>query len=178
MNRRVVISGCSGGGKSTLISELRRRNCCVVDKPGRLIVREQLDMGGAALPWVDPVGFLWQVLARAKADAAESDDAMMFFDRGMVDAALGLEHLTGVRAETLLVGCPRYDRLVFLAPPWPEIYVTDAERRHGFEDAAAEFERLLTGYRRLGYEIALLPRSSVSTRADFVLSTVGGTSRE
>jgi hypothetical protein len=35
MNRFVVISGCSGGGKSTLLAELARRGQAVVEEPGR-----------------------------------------------------------------------------------------------------------------------------------------------
>ncbi len=35
MDRFVVISGCSGGGKSTLISELSRRGYDVVEEHGR-----------------------------------------------------------------------------------------------------------------------------------------------
>jgi hypothetical protein len=36
----VVISGCSGGGKSTLLDELGRRRYAVVAEPGRRIVQE------------------------------------------------------------------------------------------------------------------------------------------
>jgi predicted ATPase len=53
MDRFVVISGCSGGGKSTLLAELRGRGYAVVEEPGRRIVREELEGRGAALPWVD-----------------------------------------------------------------------------------------------------------------------------
>jgi predicted ATPase len=37
----VVISGCSGGGKSTLLAELARRGFGVVEEPGRRIIREE-----------------------------------------------------------------------------------------------------------------------------------------
>lgn len=110
-------------------------------------------------------------MAIAKLNRARCEDALTFFDRGLVDAALGLEHLTGVSAEALLLECPRYDRLVFLAPPWPEIFVTDAERRHGFDEAVSEYERLVTGFPRLGYEVVALPKTSVAARTDFVLAT-------
>jgi predicted ATPase len=43
----VVISGCSGGGKSTLIAELGRRGYPVVEEPGRRIVKEELASGGS-----------------------------------------------------------------------------------------------------------------------------------
>ena len=42
MNRFVVISGCSSGGKSTLVVELGRRGYAVVEEPGRRIVKEEL----------------------------------------------------------------------------------------------------------------------------------------
>ena len=41
MDRFVVISGCSGGGKSTLLAESGRRGYAVVEEPGRRIVQNQ-----------------------------------------------------------------------------------------------------------------------------------------
>jgi predicted ATPase len=38
LDRFVVISGCSGGGKSTLLAELARRGYRTVEEPGRRIV--------------------------------------------------------------------------------------------------------------------------------------------
>ena len=54
--------------------------------------------------------------------------------------------------------------------------MTDAERRHGFAFAVAEYERLLDVYPSLGYEVTILPKVGVSERADFVLSKLGGPS--
>ena len=50
MDRFVVISGCSGGGKSTLLAELGRRGHSTVEEPGRRIVAQELQQGGRALP--------------------------------------------------------------------------------------------------------------------------------
>jgi predicted ATPase len=66
----------------------------------------------------------------------------------------------------------RYHRRVFFAPPWPEIYATDAERRHGLDSALVEYDRLLRVYPSLGYEVITLPKVGVSERADFVLHTL------
>jgi predicted ATPase len=41
-DRFVVISGCSGGGKSTLLAELVGRGYAAVEEPGRRIVEEEL----------------------------------------------------------------------------------------------------------------------------------------
>ncbi|HEY6332971.1 MAG TPA: AAA family ATPase, partial [Blastocatellia bacterium] len=52
-NQFVMISGCSGGGKSALIGELARRGYRVFHEPGRQIVKEQVHIDGPALPWSD-----------------------------------------------------------------------------------------------------------------------------
>jgi len=55
VGRFVVISGCSGGGKSTLLAELGSHGYATVEEPGRRIVKEELKAGGPALPWVDEI---------------------------------------------------------------------------------------------------------------------------
>src|SRR3546814_6718924 len=58
----------------------------------------------------------------------------VFFDRGLIDAAAALEFATG-RPVLQKFAPERFNRRVFMTPPWPEIYVTDADRRHGLEEA-------------------------------------------
>jgi predicted ATPase len=176
VNRFVILSGCSGGGKSTLLEELRRRGHAVVAEPGRRVVAEQLREGGIGLPWLDPVGFLQRVLALAQADydAASAANGWVFFDRGVIDAAAGLHHLTGEPDPAELARHYRHHRRVFLVPPWREIHVTDAERRHGMDEAIAEYHRLASTYPALGYEVAVLPKVSVAARADMLLAALAG----
>lgn len=174
MNRFVVISGCSGGGKSTLLTELHRRGHAVIEEPGRRIVKEELAGQGSALPWMDMAAFTRRAIATAIADrdAASAIDGWVFFDRGLIDAASGLQHITGEPVLEQLGQTDRYHRRVFMAPPWPEIYVTDQEQRHEVDDAFAEYARLLEVYASLGYEIFILPKAGVAERADFVLDTL------
>jgi predicted ATPase len=176
MERFIVISGCSSGGKSTLVAELRRRGHAVVEEPGRRIVNEEMKRQGFALPWVDAVAFARRAMALALSDLKSATALMgwVFFDRSWIDAASALEHLTGEQILMRLAQTHRYHRRVFLAPPWPEIYVTDAERHHGFDVAAREYSRLVEAYSTIGYEVQVLPKVGVSLRADLVLSTLPG----
>src|SRR5580698_11366292 len=57
MDRFIVISGCSGGGKSTLLSELKRRGHAVMEEPGRRIIADELQGSGQALPWINLTAF-------------------------------------------------------------------------------------------------------------------------
>ncbi|GFO80862.1 MAG: ATPase [Methyloceanibacter sp.] len=175
MRRFVVISGCSGGGKSALLEELRRRGHAVVEEPGRRVVKEELGGDGSALPWVDAETFARRILDMALADRekARALQGWVFFDRGLIDAAAALEHATGEPAVTEFGAAHRFHPRVFLAPPWPEIYETDGERRHDFSAATDEYLRLLDIYVRLGYETTILPKIAVTVRAEFVLDSLG-----
>ncbi|MGQ9365645.1 AAA family ATPase [Azospirillum sp. ST 5-10] len=172
MERFVVVSGCSGGGKSTLLAALARRGFPVVEEPGRRIVADEAGRGGSALPWVDMAAFARRAIALALDDrvSAAAHGGRVFFDRGVVDAAAALQHCTGEPALETLGRRHRYHRRVFLTPPWPEIWRNDAERRHGFAAAVDEYDRLLAAYAVLDYEVCVLPKVRVEERADHLLA--------
>ncbi|MDQ1186802.1 AAA family ATPase [Agrobacterium larrymoorei] len=174
MDKLVILSGCSGGGKSTLLSELSKRGCATVEEPGRRVVEQQLKAGGTALPWVDLKAFLHQAVAIAEQDyaAAREKSDFSIFDRSLIDAASALRQLGDDDWYDRLRNEFRYAKIVFLTPPWPEIYVTDNERRHGFQDAVEEYERLRRDYGELGYDVVILPKTDIEDRVEFVLKAL------
>lgn len=178
MERFVVITGCSGSGKSTLLEELAGRGYHTVEEPGRRIIAEERRNNGTALPWCDLAAFARRaidlaVMDRTRLAAAVKGNAWVFFDRGLVDAAVALQHATGAPALDLRARECRYHRLVFMSPPWPEIYAKDDDRQHDLTSAVAEYERLLRSYPKLGYEVVTLPKAPVGERADFILRSLG-----
>lgn len=174
MDRFIILSGCSGGGKSTLLAELARRGFATVEEPGRRIVLEETRNGGTALPWIDIEAFARRAIAMALEDRQNAPPkGPVFFDRSLVDAASALRHVSGDTFIETLRHAHRYNRLVFLTPPWPEIYRGDDERRHDFDAAVEEYQRLLRDYDTLGYDIVVLPKSGVQERADFILARIG-----
>jgi predicted ATPase len=172
---RIVISGCSGGGKSTLLAELARRGHRTFAEPGRDIVKAELASGGDALPWTNPQRFAERCIALAIEHLKSSEnDARAFFDRSLIDAVSALEHMRVPVPDTArrAVKARPYARRVFMAPPWRELFATDAERRHSYQDAEAEFERLLASYAKLGHETMLIPKRPVVERADFIMGAI------
>lgn len=168
--RRIVISGCSGGGKSTLLTALAARGYQTFEEPGRRVVREGIN------PAEDILGFATRAaeLAAEDFDAASPADTS-FFDRSVVDAVAALERSDiplPPTLQTLATRC-RYDSPVFLTPPWPDIYETDAERQHSLDDAMAEYDDLCRAYPAQGYETIILPKASVAARTEFVLRSLG-----
>lgn len=167
----VIISGCSGGGKSTLIAELARRGQGVVEEPARRILAEDKRRDGNALPLANAQAFARRTLAMSIADH-KAARGLTFFDRGIVDAAVAMT-ASGDGRPAQEIANYRYD-LVVLAPPWPEIYKNDEDRRHSFEKALRDYERVRSAYVSAGYAPIVLPRASVADRADFLLTKALG----
>lgn len=174
LSGHVVITGCSGGGKSALLEELSRRGHVTVPEPGRRVVQEEMARDGEALPWKDLPAFARRAMDMAARDLERVRGlaGWVFFDRGLIDAASALAHSGGGPLSILLPAPGPYFRTVFLAPPWEEIYHPDKERRHGFEGALQEYQRLVEVYPTYGHELVALPKTSVTERADFVLNTL------
>jgi predicted ATPase len=164
----IVISGCSGGGKSTLISELKSLGFFVVKEPGREIVKVQTKKEGSALPWKDLDKFLEKALEKNISNYKSIvTNKLVFFDRSIVDTIISFDSDSAfVKAAKKY----RYNKNVFLAPPWKEIYKTDKERKHSFSEAKSEYKRLVKNYKELGYEIITLPKVSVKKRIEFILN--------
>ncbi|MDF1634224.1 AAA family ATPase [Mycoplana sp. MJR14] len=172
--RFFLLSGCSGGGKSTLLAALQEQGHLAFEEPGRQVVKAQMLIDGPGLPWRDQALFaeLCVFCAVEQMETAAGSTGPVFFDRGIVDAVaffdyLGREvpaHLE--RAAQLL----RYNATVFLTPPWRAIYAGDNERRHSYEEAVAQYHASLKTFARFGYRPVELPRASVGERVDFVLA--------
>lgn len=175
-DRLFVVSGCSGSGKSTLIAALAEHGESVVTEPGRQIVKDELERGGDGLPWANAQRFI-NLCAEQSIRDFDRQAALpcrTFFDRSFIDVASAVEWTGLVSPESLTVALrsKRYARLVFISEPWEVLFQPDAERRHPFSEAVAEYERLVPAYRRHGYEIVFIPQTPVPERVAFVLSVV------
>ncbi|HLX38005.1 MAG TPA: AAA family ATPase [Candidatus Binataceae bacterium] len=173
----VVISGCSGGGKSSLMHELAARGYRVFAEPGRQVVKEQNFIGGDGIPSKDTRKFVELCISRTMHNMiiAANTTSYVFFDRSIVDNINGLMRMPGGAPAYMLTALEkfRYARKVFMTPPWPELFRTDAERTHSYEVAIAEYETLGPVYERLGHEVIVLPKVAVKERVDFILRELG-----
>ena len=171
--RRILITGCSAGGKSTLLSTLAARGWQVAPEPGRRIVEAATGPDDPTLPWNDMASFARAALTLATRDWEAAGDGITFFDRGIPDATLGLRRagITDAAAEAALSRCP-YDAYV-LAPPWPELFTRDAARRHGFDDAIAEYDHIAQVLGETGHAPLILPKTPPEARADWLEAALG-----
>jgi predicted ATPase len=175
-NRFTIITGGPGAGKTSLIGELQRRGFAGTHEAGRAIIRDQQLIGGRALHTADAGLFAELMLAWEMRSyrIAEQDPAdAVFFDRGIPELT-GYLRMLGRPVPAHLIEAARifrYRTSVFVAPPWPEIYTTDTERKQDFAEAVATCEAVRAAYAEFGYEPVNLPLASVGERADFVLAS-------
>jgi len=144
---------------------------------GRAIIQDQVAIGGGALPWADRSAFAELMLSwemRSHRSALERSGPVVF-DRGVPDV-VGYLRLSGISVPEH-VDCAarlfRYHRRVFVAPPWPEIYTQDTERKQTLAEAEATCKAMMEAYTAYGYELILLPLDTEEARVEFVLEAIG-----
>ncbi|WP_101674763.1 AAA family ATPase [Alloalcanivorax mobilis] len=174
MNYRFVVTGGPGGGKTTILTALAERGYSFAPESARRIIKERLAAGLSPRP--EPVSFAHEILSTdiEKYRAVDTSVRPTFFDRGILDALYMLNAENALKhdeAARYIRNFP-YNRVVFLLPPWEEIYGTDSERDQTFEQAAEVFEIMKRWYQKWGYETLEVPRSNVEERASFILEAL------
>ncbi|MDG0872498.1 AAA family ATPase [Paenibacillus thiaminolyticus] len=98
-------------------------------------------------------------------------DAYCFFDRGIPDtlAYSCLIHAPVPEELESAARHYRYNKQVFILPPWEGIYQTDRERVQDFKEAQATYEIMYETYQRLEYELMVVPNLPVEQRVEFVM---------
>ena len=172
-----VVTGGPGAGKSTLIDGLERLGYARTVEAGRGIIQDQVAIGGRALPWCDPRAFAEMMLCweMRSHHMARGRAGPVFFDRGVPDV-IGYMRLLDLAVPAHMETAAqsfRYNRRVFIAPPWPDIFEQDGERRQTFDEAVRTHEAMVATYTCHGYELVELPRAPVSERIAFVLAHIG-----
>jgi predicted ATPase len=168
-----ILTGPPGSGKSTLLQHLRTLGFQGIDEPARHILAEQRSIAGNGLPGKDSRLFVDLMLSRVIGDynRISAPAGPVFFDRGVPDMLgyarhFGIDYPPGRNAAREY----RYNKRVFFAPAWEEIYITDEERTISYEGARQFGDDIREAYLQSAYELIDIPCLPVQERADFILS--------
>lgn len=174
-----IVTGGPGSGKSSLIAALAAAGHATMPEAGRAIIQDQVAIGGTALPWADRAAFAelmlgWELRSHREARAMAGP---VILDRGIPDL-VGYRMLCGLPVPAPLCRAARlyrYNRRVFIAPHWPDIFARDAERKQSAEEAEATARAMEVAYAGRGYELITLPLAPVAERVAFVVGKIAAT---
>jgi len=169
-----IITGGPGGGKTSILECLRLQGIGYIEETARQIIRARLNQGLSPRP--EPLVFAEEMfkIDLSNFNSGSNGSSILFFDRSMVDSSglifkadkASFDHV----AETLRTN--RYNRKVFITPPWKEIYCQDAERDQTFEQAIQVYEWLYDWYETNGYDLVVIPKDSIEERARFIYGEI------
>lgn len=171
-----IVTGAPGAGKTTLLDAASRTGIRVGQEAARAVIQSQVAIDGPALQWRDAAMFAELMLDRdiQSWQGLRGHTEPVLCDRGIPDllAYARMMKLTDGAHFSRAAMLYRYNRLVFFAPPWRDIFATDAERTEGWEHAQRIYEPMRDVYVELGYRIVELPRAPVAERLEFVLDEI------
>jgi predicted ATPase len=164
-----VLTGAPGTGKTTLLSALHGLKFKVVPETARTYFAIQQALGKSILEITGRQDVLQPALVAAQSVVESSLDPRdcVFLDRALPDA-LGYYRIAEMPTATLMPLFRYRYRHIFALEPIPEIGVDpyrleDAHRRADLGD------RIISGYRELGYHIHSVPAMSLTDRLSYVL---------
>ncbi len=174
---KYIISGGPGSGKSELLEALKQKGYRCFEEVARKVIKEQQEQGTNFLPWADNASFSKLVLDRILTEFPYGQEnwEVLFFDRGVPDIIAYLQQRGDEIGDIYLDSLREldYSRIVFLLPPWEEIYINDDQRFEPFDEAQAVYEVIKEIYVRLGFEVCELPKSSIEERLRFIEAKLG-----
>ncbi len=170
-----IITGGPGFGKTELIEALKTDGYLCSDEFARDLILEQLKTNGDIVPWKKPKLFQQEILKRRTAFFnSVQQDILAFADRAIPDQ-LAFARYKGFGSPPVLeeaVRQYRYAPIVFVTPPWPDIYTNDDIRTETIGEAEKLHEVIVDTYKNLNYQIIELPLLPISERKKYILQNL------
>ena len=172
--KRVVITGSPATGKTSIINELIKRGYVCLEEISRQIILNARKKGIKQLFLDDPLRFSELLLEGRKSQFLEIqglNTSFVFYDRGIPDilAYMNYANASYPKTFTEVVEYCQYD-LIFILPPWKDIFRSDNERYENFEQANMIHKNLVKSYTKYGYDLIDIPFGTVEHRTDFILN--------
>ena len=174
MEKKYIITGAPGTGKTSIINELKKRGYECSEEISRNIIIEQLKKKGKSLPWEDLTSFSLKVFnKRLNQFKNANKNKIHFFDRSIIDV-IAYMRIKNLNTSSFILQTKniKYNKTVFHTPIWENIYINDNERKEDIKTAIKIEKKIIKTYQEFNYNIINIPKISVKERADFILSEI------
>tara|TARA_A100001015_G_scaffold320566_1_gene447413 strand:- start:5599 stop:6126 length:528 start_codon:yes stop_codon:yes gene_type:complete len=174
MNKRIVISGAPGTGKTSVINQLFKIGFKCHNEVSREIISNQLQINGATTPWQDVYKFSEIVIYERLKQFKLASNKLEFYDRGIIDSfAYLIKDNINLKEEWITIAKEyKYFNKVFITPPWEEIFHTDQERKEDFITAKKIHSHLIKAYKAFDYKPIIIPKITIQERINFILKEI------
>ena len=168
-----VISGGPGFGKTTVIKLLAGKGFTVCSETARELLLSNKNQNQAKDTIKLPLDFERRVaLERVSFLQSVDQNVTAFSDRGLPDQ-IAYSWIKGKEPSTFIeemVVTNRYASLVFVTPPWKEIFIQDEIRKENFNEAVEIHWQIVKAYLKYDYKIIDLPLVNPEMRVKFILN--------
>lgn len=179
MDNFYVITGGPGAGKTTLLTELEKFGFKIVPEEARRIIQNEIKNDGDGLPWKNRE-YYTKLMIKSSIQTYEllcesGLSEIHFFDRGILDsfcyaAMMKIDIPDHLKKAVTDI---KYNKKVFILPPWKQIYENDDERKQDWNEAISTYNAMKLTYRKYGYELIEVPIGSITNRANFLINQIG-----
>ena len=175
INKRIVLAGGPGTGKTSVINELKKRDFYCFQEAAREIF-DEFKLKGLEFK-TDPIEISKNIFKKRKLDfeAAHQIDCkenLIFYDRGIHEVTAYLRSIGN--SSKYWDNIPlkyKYD-LIFMFEPWKEIYKKDDNRIEDFSDAKKISPFIISIYKQSGISMIKVPNISIEERVSFILNKI------
>jgi len=171
-NKKVVLAGGPSTGKTSIINKLKKSGYKCFDEAAREILSNFNEKGNGFKS--NPIEISNEILKKRDLDFKSSEsikckDNVVFFDRGVHEITAYLRSIEKSNKfwENII---EKYDYdLIFIFPPWEEIYTKDLNRIEDFEEAIKISPFIYEIYRTNFKKIIEVPQLAIEDRVEFIL---------
>lgn len=169
--KKYIITGAPGTGKTTVLNLLKETILCMEEVSRKVIIDEQKSKGNG-MPWSNINRFSELVFKHTKQELLNTNT--LICDRSLLD----LEAYLSVENKIIpdyLRSFPyhkTYQKTVFFAPTWLDIYSKDVQRLQEFEHCLKIEKALLHHYKEKEFDIIMLPKSTPLERKKLILNSI------
>ena len=174
MNKKILITGGPGTGKTELIRGLEKKGYNCENEIVRDITESEQKKGVKQFFLKEPIEFSKRLMIlRSDQYNKPQNSDITFFDRGVHEIIAYLNFIK-IKYDNYFIESAKkivYDK-IFILPPWKDIYINDNVRYESFDQCKQIHEEIVKVYKDLKVEIIVLEKNSVTNRIDNILQII------